>query len=164
MIEFNPQTGILKMSVKKSPMLILVFLYLVTFITFLLPILGFVLKLISGKGLGAGNFVALGLLWIVGYFSLRISLWNTFGKEELNFQEDKIEYIADYGWYKGDKKEYLNESFQISITKIGYEEDNKGVLHIQTKEQSFNCVSKHSYNELTELVPKIEAYYKMLKA
>ncbi|WKW46164.1 hypothetical protein P3875_10305 [Myroides sp. JBRI-B21084] len=128
-IEFNENQLILK--VKKSPLLARLLLYFITFLSIALPLGGFIVNMISNVGLSFFHILFLFIFGFIAFYMLRVSLWNTFGKESIEFVKNKLTYVADYHWFKDKVKEFTFENINFDIKQVGYEEDNKGVLVIK---------------------------------
>lgn len=145
------------LNVRKSPLIIRIILYIITFISFFAPISSILISIASGGGLKAGYFFAF-LFWgLIGYFMLKRSLWNTLGKEIIVFYKDKITYEANYGWFKDGTKEIKNRSIEFYYEKAGFEEDNEGVLIIQNNEDKIKTVAKISISELNQLINSLNS-------
>lgn len=117
--------------VKKSPLLGRVLLYLITFLSIALPLGGFIPNIINGGELKFFNLVFLFIFGLIAFYMLRVSLWNTYGSEFIQFDNNKLTYVADYHWFKDKVKEFTFENIEYDIKQVGYEEDNKGVLVIK---------------------------------
>ena len=145
----------LELRVKKAPLFVRTVMFFFTFLFFLLPFTGMILGLAMGKGMHIGYVIGLFFFGILGFYMLRISLWNTCGKETITFENNYLIYIADYGWFKdGKKQKELKNPLVYSIRQIGYEEDNKGGLIIGLEEPII-CVTKMPNAELEELIDKL---------
>lgn len=91
---------------------------------------------------------------------LRISLWNTFGKEIIKISGNKLNYIADYKWFKDKIKEFNFENINFYLNKVGYEEDNKAVLIIKfDKETVLETVTKIDIENLNIWLDKLNKKY-----
>lgn len=142
----------LVLKVKKSPLIIRSTLYVVTFLCFFFPILGVFYSLIAREDFHIKYVIFLFFFGFVGFYMIRVQLWNTFGKEIITFEKDKVNYIADYGWFKDASKSIQGENFEYFIEPIGYESDKIGVLVISNEDNSIECVVKMPEDELKELV------------
>lgn len=88
---------------------------------------------------------------------LRISLWNTYGKESIEFGKNKLVYIADYHWFKDKVKEFTFENINYDIRQVGYEEDNKGVLVIKCdNDKVLETVTKITIFDLESLIIRLD--------
>ncbi|HHE64837.1 MAG TPA: hypothetical protein ENL09_02330, partial [Bacteroidetes bacterium] len=90
---------------KKVPPLILVGLSVIIGIAALIPIFATGFRIFYGMGFHFGLIISYLLFWGITIYIFRIILWNTNGKEILNFKQDKIIYYADYGLFKDGRKE-----------------------------------------------------------
>jgi len=149
--QFNFDGDILTLQTKRVSLFLLVILYLITACSFLLPLSSIVITVSGGGGFKFGFLIGLIISSLVGLVLLRSSLWNTYGKEVLEFQKDSISYLADYGWFKDARKE-INYSDIISFgfKSIGYEEERKGVLLIETlgEKKDIVCATKMPIAEI----------------
>ena len=140
------------MKVKRASLFQRITLYIFSLLFFLIPIISFISSLILRKGLHMGSFVFLFLFSIMGYYLLRLALWNSFGKEEIIIHNNKIDYQADYGWFKGPQRSLETDIFLFSIRPIGFIDDHKGALTIGKENSKIECVTKMNSYELEELI------------
>jgi hypothetical protein len=152
MQQFNIKDDTLNLKVKKSPFLIRVVMFLLSFCFFIFPLAGAIFGIASGNGLHIGYFIGIGICSLIGFYTLRISLWNTYGEETIQIFNDKIIYEANYGWFKDGKKETLIVNPKYLFASIGYEEDYEGVLIIASEEAKVESVVKVPLAQLEELV------------
>lgn len=115
----------------KAPFIIRICLYLITLFCFLIPLMVIVSTFLDNDDFKFTIFIVLGISGLIGFYLLRVSLWNTFGKEIIQFHKNEITYIADYYWFKDKLKSINNNNIKFAILDIGYEEDNLGTLYIQ---------------------------------
>jgi hypothetical protein len=145
----------LVLRVKKSPIIIRLVLYVITFLCFFFPILTISYLLIAREDFHIKYVLFLFFFGFVGFYMLRVSLWNTFGNEIITFQKENITYIADYGWFKDAVKSIRGENFEYFIQPVGYESDKIGVLVISKEDNSIECVVKMPEDELKELIDSL---------
>lgn len=146
----------LELSVKKTPLIIRIILFLFTFLFFTMPIAGMLLYIAAGNGFHVGFLFGLFFFGLMGFYLLRHALWNTYGKETIQFHTNSITYIADYGWFKDGQKEIeITEAIPFSIQPIGYEEDNIGTLQIGEGDAEIRCVTKVDRDELEGLIKEL---------
>ena len=144
---------------KKGPLIARLFIYLLTIFSIILP-LGGVTVNVSNSGLTIVSVIMLGLFGLIAYYMLRVSLWNTYGAEIIEFQKNKINYTANYQWFKGGQKEIDFEKVDFTIQKAGYEEDNKGVLVIKYDDNGlFETASKLPLSDLEILLINLKELY-----
>lgn len=151
-IEYNQ----LILKVKKSPVVVRIILYIVTFLFIFLPIIGFLSAMNDGSELKFGMFISIGVFGLISFYMLRVSLWNTFGHEIITFETDRITYKADYCWFTDRIKEYEINKPLFEIIQIGYESDSIGVLLIHNDENYIQTVTKIPIKELENLIDEIK--------
>ena len=96
--------------------------------------------------------VALFLFGLIGFYLLRVSLWNTYGKETIELKTPNITYEANYGWFKDGKRSINSELINYGIMPVGYEEDEKGVLIIGNDKDKIESVVKMPISQIEELI------------
>jgi hypothetical protein len=156
MNQFSFENKQLKLKVTKSPFFVRFILFIVTFLCFALPLFGIILNVIEGNGIKFGGILALGAFSLIGFFMLRISLWNNFGEEIINFNDNQIEYVADYRWFKDGKKTLDKNMITYSIKSVGYEDDDKGILVISNGKSEIESVVKMQNKNLEELIKLLQ--------
>ena len=145
----------LVMRVKKAPFFVRSTMFFLTSLFFLLPLTGMILSLAMGNRMHIGYLIGVFIFGLLGFYMLRMSLWNTYGKEIITFNHKSLIYLADYGWFKdGKKQKEINTPTEYSIRKIGYEDYNEGGLVIGSDDPII-CVTKIPINELEELIIKL---------
>ncbi|MEG1026925.1 MAG: hypothetical protein RSF34_20810 [Flavobacterium sp.] len=150
-IEFKENQLVLR--VKKSPLLGRILLYLITFLSIALPIGGFIGNITSNIGLSFFHILFLFVFGFIAFYMLRVSLWNTYGCESIQFGNKKLTYVADYHWFKDKVKEFNFENINYDIKQVGYEEDNQGVLVIKFDDDKvLKTVTKISMYDLEILI------------
>ncbi|MDM1046028.1 hypothetical protein HX004_14455 [Myroides sp. 1354] len=153
-IAFNDTRLVLK--VKRSNLFVRILLYIITFLSAALPIGGFVVNFVHGGTFEFSHLICLLLSGLIFFFILRISLWNTCGKEVIIMLDNKLIYTADYNWFKDKVKEFTFNKIQYTLRQVGYEEDNKGVLVINfDKKITLETVTKLDLVALTALIAQL---------
>ncbi|WP_433832101.1 hypothetical protein [Flavobacterium anhuiense] len=152
MQHYHYENNTLRLQVKKSPFLVRATLFLIAFMLFVLPVGGTIFGIALGSGLQIGYFIAIGVCSLIGFYTLRVSLWNTYGQETIQFLENKIVYEANYGWFKDGKKEILISNPSFYAVPAGYEEDNEGVLVIASSDTKVESVVKMPLIQVEDLV------------
>lgn len=127
-----------------------------TLVMFLGPLIGLILWLADGNGFHIKFLFGLAFSYALAYYVLRWTLWNTWGKEIFEFQENKIIYTIDYKLFKRQLEFENAEIHEFGFTQFGYEEDNKGRLFIQLKGQSIPSAVTIPIPHLQELIKKLE--------
>lgn len=161
MKQFDFQNNILHLKVKKAPLLIRIIFFTIAFTFFIIPLVSLGFIIMTGEGFKFGHSVGIGSFFLGGFYLLRISLWNTYGEEKIEFLENKIIYQANYGWFKHGKREItLSAPYRYFIKSIGYEEDNIGLLAIASEKSTIESVVKMPIPELKELIQLLEKVIK----
>ena len=156
MSQYSFENNQLILKVKKSPLFIRIALFTITVLCFLLPLFGLVFNAIAGNGLKFTGILFLGIFSLIGFYMLRVSLWNHFGQETFEFTNTQIIYFADYGWFKDGKKTLKNEVYLYSIKSIGYEDENNGVLVISNGKSKLESVVKIPKQNIERLIDELE--------
>lgn len=101
------------------------------------------------------------LFSVIGFFLLKSSLWNTFGKEILAKKGNDLIYVADYGWFRDKVKNIaIQESLTISIAPHFKDGNFKlWIVNSETKEMIETAIPI----EETEAVKLEEILRKMLR-
>lgn len=153
-IEFKENQLILQ--VKKSPLFGRILLYLITILSIALLLGGFIANMISGGELKFCNIVFLFIFGLIAFYMLRVLLCNTYGYKLIQFGNNKLNYVADYHWFKDKVKEFTFERISYDIKPVGYEEDNKGVLVIKFDDDKvLETVTKTSISDLESLISSL---------
>ncbi|WP_443939252.1 hypothetical protein [Pedobacter sp. MW01-1-1] len=156
MNQFSLENKLLTFKVAKSSIFVRIILFIVTFLCFALPLFGIVLNVVEGNGLNFISVLVLGVFSLIGFYMLRISLWNNFGEEIIHFNDNQIEYFADYRWFKDGIKTLDNDSITYSIKSVGYEEDNNGVLVISNGKSEIESVVEIQHEKLENLIKLLQ--------
>lgn len=148
----------LRLRVKKSPLLGRVLLYVITFLSIALPLGGFIVNMISNVALNFYHILFLFIFGLIAFYMLRVSLWNTYGYELIQFGNNKLTYSADYCWFKDKVKEFSFEKIDYKIQQVGYEEDKKGVLVIKfDNDKILETVTKIPISDLESLIADLQS-------
>nr|WP_299202434.1 hypothetical protein [uncultured Brumimicrobium sp.] len=153
MKQYQIEGNKLILKVKKSPLFIRIIFFTVAILFFIMPLAGMLMYISLGNGFHIGFLMGVFFFGIMGFYILRMALWNTYGKETITFNKDQIKYIADYGWFKdGSTSVKTPDSIDYSIRNIGYEDEHKGALIIGGGERPIFCVTKMKNEEINELI------------
>ena len=156
MDQFSFENNQLKLKVSKTPVFVSLILIIITFLCFALPIFGIVFNAVEGNGIKIGGILVFGVFCLIGFYLLRISLWNSYGQEIIKFNENEIIYIADYRWFKDGEKTLAKNEITYSIKPVGYEEENNGILVISNGKSEIESVVKIPKENLEKLISRIE--------
>ncbi|WP_052466970.1 hypothetical protein [Psychroserpens damuponensis] len=148
----------LTLFVKPAPIVVSVLMFVFSFMLFTLPIVGLIRYISEGNGIKAGFFLMIFIFSLLGFYLLRIALWNTYGKEEITFSNNLCTYTANYRWFKdGVKTEYF-DTINFAKNPVGYLEDNNYTLVIEdfNAENEIMCVIKMPETTLEQLIRELK--------
>lgn len=142
----------LTLSVKKSPLIIRAILLVLSCCFFLFPTLGTIASVSQGGRLGFGVLLMIGVMALLGFYLLRIFLWNTYGKETFEWKTDGVWYEADYRWFRDGRKQLDSGELIFSAKTAGYEEDRLGTLIAFDGSQTVHSAVKLPMDELEKII------------
>ncbi|MBP9181082.1 MAG: hypothetical protein KBG24_11345 [Bacteroidia bacterium] len=145
----------MKLKVSKTIFLVRLVLFIVTFLCFALPLFGIIFNVVEGDGIKFGGILVFGVFCLIGFYLLRISLWNSHGEEIIQFNENEITYVANYGWFKDGKKTLEKNDVIYSIKPVGYQDENNGILVISNGKSEIESVVKIPTKDLEKLIPQL---------
>lgn len=156
MKQYEIEGNTLTLRVKKGPVIIRIVLFFIALLFFVAPLISIVTAASNKSGLKLGHILGPILFGLMGFYLLRLALWNTYGKEIITFDNSTLNYIADYGWFKdGRKRKSLTDKIEFTIQNVGYEEDNKGKLLINLSKDQLQCVTVMPVHELEMLIGEL---------
>ena len=146
-------------SARKAPVFIRLILTLILSVLILIPIAVTFYYLVYQDGPHIGIAMSFILCWGVGFYLLRITLWNWAGQEILTLNQENISYNADYRFFKDGRKEIVLKDLETEI--IYEDESNKqlGRLRLKNKSTSIESVLQVRISELKVLKNKIKTHY-----
>lgn len=144
---------------KKSPLFIRIVLNLTLLIVILIPLAVSFFVVNNGDVPSIGIAFSFIICWGVGFFLLRVTLWNSGGREILTLDPEKISYIADYTLFKDGRQEITTEDLETEI--IYEDEPNKpfGRLRLRNESTSIETVLQTTITELEEIRNEIKTRY-----
>lgn len=152
MRKFSIEDNVVTIWNKQPNLFARIILYCLTTVFFIIAICTIIYPLFSGAGLHIGNILGFGLFGYLTYLLLKISLWNTFGKETLEITNKGLKYSADYYLFKSNSKIIGFDGIFFDIYKE-YPDDNVGALKIiDISNNSIETASKLDFDELNKLV------------
>ncbi|MAQ41488.1 MULTISPECIES: hypothetical protein [Mesonia] len=145
------------LTTKKPPLFFRAFMFPMAFISFALPLLFIYNLIVNGGRFHIGYLIAAGAFGLLGFYILRVALWNSYGSEKISFFDKHIEYEADYGWFKDGKTSITNKKDnKYSVSAVGYEDDQVGVLSINGEDGQITSVVKMPINQLENLIEELK--------
>ena len=152
MKQYHLEGKTLTLNIRKSPLFVRGIMFFFSFVSFALPLIAISLSLSMGNRFHIGYMIGLILFGLIGFYLLRISLWNTYGKEIIELDIPKISYEANYGWFIDGKKSINSKIINYGIKPIGYVEEKKGVLTIVNDKTKIESVVKMPIRQIEELI------------
>ncbi len=143
----------------RAPVFILFCLGVILFMLIIMPIAAAIFILTYGDGPHIGIAFSFILCWGVGFYVLRITLWNSVGREILTLDPEHITYIADYRLFKDGRKEI---STRTLVTEIIYEDESSeqlGRLRLRNNSTSIDTVLQATITDLEEFKSEIKRRY-----
>lgn len=156
MKQFEIDKNTITFYVKKSPLFVRATLFVLAFLFFIMPVFGMIANAIINEEVQIMFFAAIFLFSLMGFYLLRLALWNTYGREAILITDAEISYFPDYGWFKGNITSVKNDGVLLYIEQIGYEEDKTGRLCIITEEKSITCAVKLPLEQLDDLIVELK--------
>jgi hypothetical protein len=156
-IAFDEKSMILE--VQRPHLILCGILILMSALTLLGPLCGVVFSIIKSGEFHAKYVMALVFASWIGIFILRFTLWNLFGKEHYTIKNGNIYYYTDYKLFKNKIKKISTENISFRSQLIGYEEDNKGILQIESDNGKIDSSIRIPLDQIESLIEKIKTAY-----
>ncbi|TNE28694.1 MAG: hypothetical protein EP346_08390 [Bacteroidetes bacterium] len=150
----NLKQNLLILQAKRAPLFILSVLSTVLFAFAVIPFSVLFFAITSGKGLHIGVFLSFGLCGLLGFYLLRLILWNAFGKEVYTFEKETVIYYADYKWFKDNRKEFYAENL---IYKVVHTEEKLGFLQLNDGKTQHTSSLPVTIDELYKVIKDVES-------
>ncbi len=133
-------------------------MFIFSFMLLTLPLFSMISYISAGKGLNSGFFISILIFGLIGFYILRVTLWNTFGKEELVFYKNQCSYVANYGWFKDKIKTEPFDTINFAKNPVGYLEDNNYTLVVEdfNGDNEIICVTKMKEVDLEKLIRELK--------
>ena len=133
-------------------------MFIFSFMLLTLPLFSMISYISAGKGLNSGFFISILIFGLIGFYMLRVTLWNTFGKEELVFYKNQCSYVANYGWFKDKIKTEPFDTINFAKNPVGYLEDNNYTLVVEdfNGDNEIICVTKMKEVDLEKLIRELK--------
>ncbi len=159
---FTIENDTLTFHVKKGPTVIrFIYLFLATLFLFG-PIVGFFAAFLNGIEVSLTYFVAIAAFALIGFYMLRLALWNTYGKEIIHFGKNSIRYHADFKYFTFNRKTYdIGGTIYFYSRSVGYEEDNIECLNIESENENWiiQCSTNTPGEEMQWLLENAETIF-----
>lgn len=142
--------------VHKVPKAILGTFFFLSFLFFATPIISMIFTLYWNLPLKMGHFIAFFVFGILGFYLLRIALWNSYGRELIIFRPGQFEYVANYKWFEDGKKSIEYKSIHFLSESIPGDMLH-GKLLIIHDGNAFECATKIPNSELNTIIQKLNS-------
>ena len=149
----------LVISARKTTLFIRLVLSIILTAISVIPLAVTFVSLTKGKGPHIGIFFSFLLCWGVGFYLLRIILWNWVGKEILTLNSGTITYIADYGLFKDAQKEIATHAIEANIIDENESEIPLGRLLLRNELNTIETVLPAAMEELEKARAAIQTRY-----
>jgi len=107
------------------------------------------------SGLTLGILISYAFFWSIGFFILRFVLWNSYGKEVMDFKTNDIYYHSDFKYFKDGKISIKNKELEYSLSE---EFDGKSSLIINNETEEIETSIKVPTSDLISLIEKLKNY------
>src|SRR5690554_7495025 len=87
MKQYQIEGNKLILKVKKSPLFIRIIFFTVAILFFIMPLAGMLMYISLGNGFHIGFLMGFFFFGIMGFYILRMALWNTYGRSEEHTSE-----------------------------------------------------------------------------
>ena len=157
--QFNIEENRMIISARKSPLFIRIVLTSFLVLIALIPIAVTFFVLTFGDGPHIGIVFSYVLFWGIGFYLLKLTLWNSVGREILSLENEKISYVADYGLFKDGRKEIETEDLVTEVIQEEHSDKPYGRLRLKTKTNSLETILQMTISEIEELRKEIKTRY-----
>jgi hypothetical protein len=140
----------LTISVNRTSLFVKTFIISLTIIFFFTPLAITAFVIMSEIELNFGIVFSYLLCWGSGVYFIRLFLWNSYGKEIIELENDRITYYSDYKYFKDGHKSISN--YKIEIKEIEVDMGKKGILKISNDVVNFETTIKLNLSELSNIV------------
>lgn len=150
--QINFNNNILVIQAKRAPLFILIVLGFVLLAFAYIPFGVLFYTINSGKGMHVGVFLSFGLCGLLGFYLLRLILWNAFGKEVYEIHKNTINYHSDYKWFKDNKKQFQRDTLSHKLIES---QDDLGFLHLEDGTTEHTSSLAVSIDQLHKIMVKL---------
>ena len=125
---------------------------LVLVIKFFLNTLMLIVLVIFAFDINFGHLILFIILSLIGYYFLRLFLWNSYGKEIIVFDKERIYYFADFKLFKDSRKSINSKNAKFEIKEISSSTSKMGLLKISNESEVIETVTKLNMQEFAYFV------------
>ena len=139
---------------KKASLFARIVLLVLMVLSFLLPLVVMTLLSLFELELNFGHFYWFIIFCLIGFYFLRLYLWNSYGKEIIEFEKERIIYFADYKLFKDSRKSINGINAKFEIKEIDSNTGKMGLLIISNESEVIETVTKVKLQELADFLKK----------
>jgi len=158
-INFDPnQENLFTISVKRPPKFAQIGLMITIMISLLIPIIVLTFMLINRAELKIGIFVLFGIFGLMSFYLFRVWTWNQNGKEVFEIGKEKINYYADFKFFKDSRLQIDKTDIRFEINElIDGKKKYRQLLISNTTEKIESCIRVEPI-ELKRLIERLDNY------
>lgn len=158
--QFHFNEDSIELSVKPANILVRYIILSLAIIIVGLPLFGIIYNIKDRSGFHVAYLISLGVFLLIGFYFLRLYLWNTIGKEIIQLNDHTIEYHVDYKYFKGSQQKISFEKIKIDYDTSNFKKEQKGVLiFTASNDQSIQCAAILPIQELEQIVQLLNQKY-----
>jgi hypothetical protein len=141
---------------KKAPLLLRLVLIFILIICAIIPIATSIFIIENEIESKFGLVFSFILFWGIGYYLIRLILWNTYGQEILTLSNNRISYLADYKYFKDGKQEIEISNLICEIIYVNQTDKKTGRLRLKNNAEIIETVLQSNINEIEQIEKEIK--------
>lgn len=142
--------------IKKRSLSLRIVLVALIILSLLLPTFGIYNLFQEGKITDLLILFLMVAFYLIPVFFFRLLLWNTWGSEIFVFQQNKLNYVADYKWFKDGETEIETvDGFTATMEFTKRDGDNIGTLLFNSEFEEIRSVAKLSKADMNKIIEKL---------
>jgi hypothetical protein len=157
--QVNIQENKITISVNKAPLFIRVVLSIFIVFLALIPLAVTFFALTYGDGLHIGIAFSFLIGWGVGFYLLRITLWNSVGREILSLNPESIVYLADYILFKDGRQKISTTDLRAETFYEDKPNKSLGRLRLKSNSAVIETALLMTLPDLEEIKTEIQNRY-----
>ena len=143
--------NVITITVNRSPLLFRCFLGILVLLIIFTPIMAAYFQIEFRRGLNFWLLLTCVIFWGLGIHLFKMLYWNTYGKEKICIDQDRLVYESNFNWFGSKKKVLKNKQLEIKITPVSQEQLATGTLTIKNQNQLIRTSIILHIRELIEL-------------
>lgn len=134
----------------KAPFSIRLFLSIFMIIGFVTPVISLAVSFYKDLEIGFSFITTVIIGLLVGFYLLRLILWNTYGKEILSVSADRIDYYCDYRYFRGNRKSLKGGRYYFSPAYT--RDEHYGKIKVENDADTFTTQVEIPQTKLLEAI------------